>query len=89
MKLKERFEVVPLQGDYVAVPLTGEAKASLHGVIRFNETGAFIWNAIRDGADTEEKILAEMRLHYEDLDEKTAREDLALFMKTAAVALEP
>ena len=87
MKLKKDFEMVQLMDEYIAVSV-GKAAEEFRGVIRMNRTGAFIWNAIRDGADTREKILEKMRAAYEELDETAAREDIDLFLETAKAALE-
>ena len=87
LKLRKDYELVPLLGEYCAIPV-GEAGRDFRGMIRFNETGLQMWNAIRDGADTREKILQKMRDTYEELDEETVREDLDRFLDTIQVALD-
>ncbi len=87
MKLKKDYILQELMDDFLVIPV-GEASREFKGLIRLNATGAFIWNAIRDGADTKVKILREMLEAYEDLDEAVARADLDRFLKTASIALE-
>ena len=87
MRIKKGYVIKRLAGWYVVVTV-GEVGREFNGLIRMNETGAFIWNAILNGADTKEKVLSAMMSAYEDLDEVAAREDLDFFMKTAETALE-
>ena len=66
----------------------GEAVKEFNGLIRMNETGAFLWNSILEGADTREKLMHAMLARYEDLDEATAKEDLEEFLNTVSVAIQ-
>lgn len=87
MKLSADYVIQPLVDEYLVIPI-GEAGKRFRGVIRMNATGAFMWNAIRNGADTKEKILAEVRKAYEDADMEKAEEDLNRFLDTIQMALE-
>ena len=87
MKLNEDYVIQPLVNEYLVIPI-GEAGKRFSGVIRMNTTGAFMWNAIRNGADTKEKILAEVRKVYEDVDPEMVEEDLNQFLGTIQMALE-
>lgn len=87
MRIKKGYFIRSLAGGF-AVVTVGEASKEFNGMIRMNGTGAFIWNAILNGADTRDKILTEMMSAYEDLDKATANEDLDTFMENAKMALE-
>ena len=87
MRIKEGYIIKKLGIGYVVVTV-GDASRDFNGVIRFNGTGAFLWQAIADGADTKQKLLDAMLAHYEGLDESTARADLDEFLETVAFALE-
>ena len=42
IKIKEGFLLRKVAGDHVVVPV-GEAGKVFHGMIRLNDTGAFLW----------------------------------------------
>ena len=86
MHIKEGFVMKKLGIGYVVVTL-GEASMEFNGAIRMNESGAFLWQSIADGADTREKLIKAMLARYDDLDEATATQDLDEFLKTLSFAL--
>lgn len=53
MKIKEGFVKREVMGKTVIVP-TGEAGKSVSGMIKLNQTAAFIWDAIESGKTVEE-----------------------------------
>ena len=55
MKLKHTFEMMELDDQIVAIPL-GDGAADYHGVVKMNETGAFIFGLLKEDV-TEEDIL--------------------------------
>lgn len=65
----------------------GEASKEFNGMIRMNETGAFYWKELEQGI-TEDGLVAKMLERFEDLDEDTARRDLAEYLETMKIALE-
>lgn len=87
MKIKEGYVIKKLGGGYVVVTV-GEASKDFNGLIRLNGVGAFLWDSIRDGADTKEKLVKTMVESFEGLDEKTAQKDLEEFLETIAFAIE-
>lgn len=87
MKIKDGYVINKLGRGFVVVTI-GEASEEFHGVIRLNETSAFLWNSIQNGADTREKLIRVMTETYEGLDEDTARADLEEFLDSVAFALE-
>ena len=46
IKIKEGFLLRKVAGDHVVVPV-GEAGKVFHGMIRLNDTGAFLWEQCR------------------------------------------
>ena len=87
MRIREGYTIKHLGLGYVVIPV-GEAGREFNGFIRLNDTGAFLWQSILDGADTRERLLAAMLERYEDLDEATAGADLDAFLEGIAFALE-
>ncbi len=87
MKVKEGFIIRKLSEGYVIVTV-GPAVREFNGMIRLNGSGAFLWQSIRDGADTRDKLLKAMLDRYDGLDEQTAGKDLDVFLKKAAISLD-
>ena len=48
MKAKKGFILRRLGQEYMVVPI-GEASKNLNGMIRMNETGAFLWKELENG----------------------------------------
>ena len=86
MKIKKGFILRKVSSEYMVVAM-GEAGEKFNGMIRMNDTGAFIWNIIKEGASQEE-IITKMCENYEDLNRETAENDLNEFLKSIEVALE-
>ncbi len=87
MKIKEGFIIKKLGIGYIVVTV-GDASKDFNGVIRLNETGAFLWKSIQDGADSREKLIQAMLDRYEGLDQETAEKDLDEFLESIAFAVE-
>lgn len=87
MRIKDGFIIKKLGTGYVVVTV-GQASKDFNGMIRLNSAGAFLWNSIREGADTKDKLVAKMLERYEDLDEETARADLEEFLESVKIATE-
>ena len=87
MKIKEGFIIKKLGIGYIVVTV-GDASKDFNGVIRLNESGAFLWQSIQDGADSREKLIQAMLDRYEDLDQETAEKDLDEFLGRVAFAVE-
>ncbi len=86
MKAKKGFILRRLGQEYMVVPI-GEASKNLNGMIRMNETGAFLWKELENGI-TEEELVGKMLERFEDLDEETAHKDLREYLETMEIALE-
>ncbi len=87
MKIKEGYVIKKLGTGYVVVTV-GQASKDFNGMIRLNPAGAFIWQRIKEGTDSREKMIRAMLERYDDLDEATAGADLDEFLDTVALALE-
>ena len=87
MKIKEGCIIKERGIGYIVVTV-GDASKDFNGVIRLNETGAFLWQSIQDGADSREKLIQAMLDRYEDLDQETAEKDLDEFLGRVAFAVE-
>ena len=87
MQIKDGYVMKKLGLGYVVVTV-GQASEDFNGVIRLNETGAFLWQSILDGADTREKLIKAMQARFEDLDEQTCAHDLDEYLNAIAFSLE-
>jgi uncharacterized protein with ATP-grasp and redox domains len=79
MKVKEGFVLKEVAGSYVIVPI-GENLIDFSAMITTNETGAFIWNLLKEERSIND-LLSELLKEY-DVDEETARADILEFLKT-------
>ena len=80
MKIKENFVFQEIAGDYIVVPIANEA-SQLNGVIKLNETGAFVWKALMLKECTKEELV---NLITEEFHVKAelAGEDIDIFLNT-------
>lgn len=77
MKMKEGFILRKVGTQYVAAA-TGKASESFNGIIRLNESGAFVFRQLQEGA-TAEELMARLMEEY-DVDEAAARQDVDRFL---------
>ena len=78
MKIKENFVLRELCGSFVVVA-GGEQTLNFKGLIKLNETGAFLWERLMNHTTIEE-LCADMVREY-DIDESTAKRDIEAFIK--------
>lgn len=83
MKIKEDLMLRNIVGEWIIVPM-GERIPEFNGMVKLNESGAFIWRLL-EGEITKEKIIAAMLKEY-DVDEETAAMEFDAFFKTLADA---
>lgn len=62
MRLKYDFELIEMDGSTIAVPV-GNCSEDFHGVIRLNDTAAFIFNLLKDET-TEADIVNALEKEY-------------------------
>ena len=77
MRLKEGFLLRKVAGEYVVVP-SGNAMVDFKVMISLNETGAFLWEALKE-EKSESDLVAALLGEY-DVDEKVAAEDVGEFV---------
>ena len=77
MKIKEGFVLKQVADATIVVP-AGEAALDFNGMITLNDTAAFLWRLLENGA-TQEELLSAMLKEY-DVDEKTAKAGIARFV---------
>lgn len=77
MKMKEGF-ICRKVGTQHVVAATGKASENFNGIIRLNESGAFAFRQLQEGATVEE-LVARLMEEY-DVDETTARRDVESFL---------
>lgn len=78
MKIKKGFVLRPVAGEYVVIA-TGEASKDFYGMVKLNETGADIWQALIEECQ-EEEIVQRLVDKYE-IDEDTALSSIRKFVK--------
>ena len=71
MKLKEGIILSKMDDAYVAVA-AGEAGKSFSGMVRMNETAAFIFEHLKEETDVD-RLTAELLAAYDGVNEETAR----------------
>lgn len=69
MKIREGFLLHTMDKDYVAVPV-GKTAEQFNGMVRLNETGAFVWKQLEKDLSRDEIVNAVCG-EYE-VDEQTA-----------------
>ena len=77
MKIKEGYLLRQVAGNAVVVPV---GHADFSGMITLNETAAFLWQQLTEGA-TEESLCTAMLSEY-DVPADVAAADVATFLKT-------
>jgi hypothetical protein len=77
MKIKKELIKREIAGDTILVPV-GKSVYDSNGLFVLNELAAFIWNILPE-VDSESEIAEKILEEYE-VDEDTARKDLAQFL---------
>ena len=76
MKIKENFLLRQVAGSWLVMPI-GQEMLDFNGIITLNETGAFLWQRLQEGADIEELATALTGEYKVSLEE--ARADIKEF----------
>lgn len=79
MKIREGFILRTVAKENVVVAV-GKASVLLNGIIKLNNTGAFLWNILKDGAEKEE-LIGKLQAKY-GIDQQTAQKDVEAFLAT-------
>ena len=78
MKIKKGFVLEEVAGSYLCCA-TGKLAKEFGGFIKLNDTGAFLWNLLREDttvAEMTDKMIAEY-----DISREIAERDISLFIK--------
>ena len=78
MKIKDGFVLRQVAGSYLVISAGGDS-VDFNGMITVNETGAFLWEKLTEGASKDE-LLDAMLAEYE-IDAETAGADIEEFIK--------
>ena len=79
MKIKSNYVLQEIDDEYLVVPIAEEADR-LHGVIRLNETGAFLWRCLeKDDFKTISDLKTEL-IHEYGISEVRAYQDVSSFI---------
>ena len=77
MKIKEGFVIEKVGSSYIAVAV-GEAAKNFSGLVRMNESGAFMWNLIKESDLTKEELITALLSEY-DAPREVVERDVASF----------
>ena len=75
MKIEDGFYMTAIGTDFVIIASTPEAKKVFDGMLRLNETGAFLWKKLADGvteAELADALAAEYGVSREVSEKDTA-----------------
>ena len=64
MQINPDFTIQQVGASYIAVPV-GKTSMSFHGMIRLNETGAFLWKQMAEKDCTEAELVEALLAEYE------------------------
>lgn len=82
MQIKKDFTIQKVGSSYVAVAV-GESSKNFHGMIRLNETGAFLWKLMAEKNCTEEDLVDAILAEYE-VDRETVVADVRRIVENLA-----
>lgn len=82
MQIKKDFTIQKVGASYVAVAV-GETSKHFHGMVRLNETGAFLWKLMAEKDCTEEELVEAMLAEY-DVDRETVTADVRRIVENLA-----
>ncbi len=77
MKVKSDFILHSMGSEYVVVAV-GERTEEFHGMIRLNESGAFLWECMQN--DTTQEMLIGSLIEKYEISEELAREAVTSFV---------
>lgn len=81
MRIKQGFVMRKVGDDNVVVPL-GEAGAAFQGMVRLNDTGAFLWKRLQELGSASEDTLADALVAEYGIDKPRATTDVHDFSQT-------
>jgi len=78
MKVKNNLILREIAGSWIIVPVA-EMVVEFNGLMNLNESGAFLWKKLAEGAELDD-LVSGLLAEY-DVDEETARADVQEFVK--------
>ena len=78
MKIKSGFVLEKVGGSYLACA-TGDVAGRFSGIVKMNDTGAFIWNKLVEGSELSE--LVECVASSYEVDAAIAEKDVTAFVE--------
>ena len=78
MRIKSDFILKKIAGSYVAVPVRTRS-VDFSGIVKLSESGAFLWDILKDGAEKQDLINA-LTSEYA-VDDETAGRDVDRFIE--------
>ena len=80
MKINENYVMQNVSDEYLVIPIAEEADR-LRGVIRLNESGAFLWDKLANGGASEDDLKESLMQEYQ-VDAVTAENDIRTFLNS-------
>ena len=80
MKIKDGFVLEEVGSSYIAVAV-GKRADDFSGLVRLNGTGAFFFNAMKDGDISREELVDKVLAVYEGVSRETVQGDVDAFVK--------
>jgi len=77
MKIKSGFELRNIAGEIIVIPV-GSRNVNFNGIIKLNDTGAFLWSQLQEDKSQEE--LLEALTNEYDVDMTNAKNDMLAFI---------
>lgn len=77
MKVKDNLILREIAGSWIIVPVA-EMVVEFNGLMNLNESGAFLWQKLAEGAEMDE-LISGLLSEY-DVDEETAKADIEEFV---------
>lgn len=77
MKVKDNLILREIAGSWIIVPVA-EMVVEFNGLMNLNESGAFLWKKLADGAEMDELVSGFLSEY--DVDEETAKADIQEFV---------
>jgi len=82
MQINKDFTIQQVGTSYIAVPV-GKTSMTFHGMIRLNETGAFIWKKMAERDCTEDELVEALLAEY-DVEREIAARDVHTLVEQLA-----
>lgn len=80
MRIKKGFILREVAGSFVVVAV-GEASRTFKGIIKLNESGAFLWKELEKGVNGTDELVEKLKSEYQ-VDDITAKEDVLTFLES-------